>query len=105
MLTRSNETLDAFDVPGAVTLWNRPSTSGPDIRASIRLSKHHRGTPLALDHDLGNTLITLVACCPQRVSELGPCRIEHCRWIGADIELVNSPLHRLRSGLPTELLR
>ena len=48
-----DEALDALDVPGAVGLLVGDGTTGADVGAGVGLGEHHRGTPLPVDHGLG----------------------------------------------------
>src|SRR6204780_2324157 len=53
MLGAGDEALDAFEVPAAIRLLDRPGTSGADVGAGVRLGQHHRGAPLVVDRLLG----------------------------------------------------
>ena len=103
VLGRSDEALDALEVPGAVGLRDGPSPARAHIGAGVRLGEDHGRGPASVDHDLCDSLVAIGPIGPQNIGEFGTRGVHVDRGIGADVELVDRPLDRRRSRLPTEL--
>ena len=78
-LGRGDEALDALDVPGAVGVRGGLGAAGADVGAGVGLGEHHRGVPAALDDQLGDALVALVAVAVDDARE-GRARRRTSRW-------------------------
>ena len=71
VLTARNEALYAFNVPRAVSLFDRLGATNTDVGASIWFGENHGGTPTLFDHEFTPALLIFVAQCVQDCREAG----------------------------------
>ena len=105
VLAGGDEALDALEVPGPVRLRDRLGPPGADVGAGVRLGQHHRRVPPRSIMMLGDPLVPLGAVRPEHGGELRSGAVEADRRVGAEVELADRPLHRVRGHLPAELGR
>ena len=103
-LGRGDEALHAGDVPGAVLVGRRLGASGADVGARVGLGQHHRARPLALDHQLGDALVALVAVVVDDTGERRAGGIHPHGCVGAEHHLAHGPDQAGGGGGAAELL-
>ena len=92
------------DVPGAVLVGGGLGAAGADVGAGVGLGQHHGGAPLALDHDLGDALVALVAVVVDDAGERRAGGVHPDRGVGAEHHLAHGPDEGGRGGGAAELL-
>ena len=91
-----DESLDAVDVPRAVTLIDRLGPAGADIGTGVGFGEHHSGAPVPVDSHGCPVLLLLIADPVEDVRENRPGHVHEHRRVGAEHQFVDGPLHHRR---------
>ena len=87
-----DEALDTFDVPAAIGLLDGLRAACADVRSGIGLGEDHRGSPGALEHDLGPVLLLIRTEVVKDRGESGACQRHVDGWVGAEEHFRHRPV-------------